>query len=169
MKNFKFFLVFVSVLALGFTFSSCSDDEENADIRDNMVGTYNYTSKSYLLVDDELQYTGSENDETGTFTVKKNDGNATTVDFYEGANLVFQGNKIVEAANGLAFDIPSQNYSEDGVTVTIVGYDYWDLSGTSYQGAYLTATKKIESAFIYSIEVEGVELVIVETFEGTKQ
>jgi len=166
MKNFKFFLVFVSVLALGFTFSSCSDDEENADIRDNVVGTYNFTVKSYTIENEELVLQGED---TGSLTVKKNEGNATTIDFYDGADLMFQGNKIVEAANGLAFDIPSQNYSEDGVTVTIVGYDYWDLSGTSYQGAYLTATKKIESAFIYSIEVEGVELVIVETFEGTKQ
>jgi len=166
MKNFKFFLVFVSVLALGFTFSSCSDDEENADIRDNVVGTYNFTVKSYTIENEELVLQGED---TGSLTVKKNEGNATTIDFYDGADLMFQGNKIVEAANGLAFDIPSQSYSADGVTVTMVGFDYWDLGGTTYQGAYLTATKKMQFAFVFSIEIEGVEAQVVTTFEGTKQ
>lgn len=149
--------------------SSCKEDDVVVDLRDNVVGTYNYNLKSYVFDGTNLTYLGADTDETGTMIVKKNATNAATLDFFEGAELQFQGNKIQEASNAVAFDIPSQTMTKDGITVDIRGFEYWDLGGTKYHGAYVTADKQISAAFQYTITVGGESVTFVATYEGTKQ
>lgn len=125
---------------------SCSEDEEVVitDVRDQSLGTYNYRIKFY----DENGAYVSGADEIGTFVVKKNTANDKTIDIEEGGEMFFKGNKIETASNGFTFDVPSQTTTDaDGVTITIIGYDGWDLAGTTYHGAYETVAKKITAYF----------------------
>ncbi len=154
------------------SFVGCSEEEEPivpVDIREAAAGTYNYTSKMYVVAGTALEYMGAETDETGTMIVKKNAANAATIDFFEGAELQFQGNKIAEATNGLVFDVPSQTMKDDGVTINITGYNYFELAGTKYHGAYITATKKIQAAFQFTAMVENVQMTFVIVYEAIKQ
>ncbi len=168
MRNLKVLFVLFLMVSSTIFMSSCSKDEA-ADIRDNVAGTFNYNMKLYTLDGTTLTYFGSTYDETGTMIVKKNESNSTTIDFYEGGVLEFQGTKIASASNGLVFDIPSQQRTDDGVTYTMSGYSYWDLAGTKYHGAYLTANKKVQIAFQFNATIDNVQYTFVAVYEGTKQ
>ena len=103
--------------------------------------------------------------------IKKNESNSSSIDFFEGGKLEFQGTKIEEASNGLAFDIPNQEMidKEDGSIINIEAYPSWDLGGTKYTGIYKTDEKKILISFkvIYSDSDVSEELFV--TYEATKQ
>lgn len=171
MKKLSFILALVVLASVSLFTTSCKKDEVDVvvDVRDDVIGTYNYVFKMYVFEGSSLTYLGADSDETGTMIVKKNEANAATIDFFEGAELQFQGNKIEEASNAIVFDIPSQTITENGVLVDIVGYEYWDFSGTKYHGAYMSADKKITAAFQFTVLVEDELLIFVATYEGTKQ
>jgi len=167
MKNFKV-LFFLFLVVSTILMSSCSK-KDDADIRDDVTGTYNYTLKMYNLVGGTATYLGASYDGTGTMIVKKNESNSTTLDFFEGGELAFQGTKIVAAGNGIAFDIPSQTIKEGTDTYSITGYNYWDLGGTKYNGAYIAANKKVQVAFQYTETVNNVQVTLIMVYEGIKQ
>lgn len=169
MRKINSFLM-VLMCSLSLFSASCSkDDDAKTDIRDNVVGTYNYTMKAYQLVGETLTYLGAELDQTGTMIVKKNTTSSTTIDMYEGGNLEFQCTKVAEASNGLVFDVASQTMTDPDGNINISGYEYWDLSGTKYHGAYISATKKLQIAFKYTTTRNGEQITIVAVYEGVKQ
>lgn len=163
MKKINYF----SMLALLFVssfFAACSKDEDAkpADLRTQVEGTYNYRLKYYDMSSGSPEYLGSEEDEIGTLIAKKNTKD-DMIDFMEGGELAFQGSKLAQANNGVAFDIPSQTMKDDDTTYTIVGYNGNEIGSTKYHGAYYTADKKVSIYFT----LEGYDLLMA--FEGTKQ
>lgn len=166
MTRFKMFLAFL--LAGTMFVSSCSKEDESSDLRDNVVGTFNYSVKMYVLNNNSLTYLGAEYDDSGTMIVKKNADNATSIDFFEGGEIMFKGTKIAGATNGIVFDVPSQTMTEDGESYTISGYENWDLGGTKYHGAYINATKKLQIAFKFSTVVDGTTVTAVMLFDAAK-
>ncbi|MFZ1806870.1 MAG: hypothetical protein WAU36_06605 [Cyclobacteriaceae bacterium] len=134
----KVLFLFLAVVAL-----SCSEDDP--DIRDQAVGTYNYTLKFYYLDGSTLEYLGSDFDDSGTMIVEKS--STSSLIFKEGGTEQLRAEKIAAASNGFSFDVPSQTYEDDDISVTISGYNGIELDGTKYHGGYFSATKKIEVYF----------------------
>ena len=157
--------VFLMLVVISTLFLACSKDETTVDIRTNVVGTYPYVAKQYKLVGSTLTYLGTDVDFTGTFVVKLNTASSNTIDIWEDGVKSFEGQKVLEATNGVVFDVPSQ--TADGTTIS--GYQYWNLGGTKYHGAYTTASKKLEIAYQYTAPISGVPTNIVAIIEGTKQ
>lgn len=136
---------------------SCSEDEV-ADVRDQALGTYTYTSKGYYLNGSTLVYIADT--DGGSFTVEKSTTNSDNVLIKEGGDTII-GEKIEEASNGFGFDV--DDFTDDGSVFT--GYDGFELSGTKYHGGYIASTKKF--TFYYKYTEDGVVYVIEIT--GTKR
>jgi hypothetical protein len=169
MNAFKLPLSIILIVFTAFL-SSCGDDKEPVDVRDDAMATYNYKTKYYYVnTNGDLEYTGSANDETGTFIVSK-----TTNGFEvkEGGNVIFKGEKVAAASNGFTFDIPSQSLTVDGDAFTVNGYDGVTLGTVEYNGLYDKTSKKLTGYFSTSaeIEIDGTVYEVELVFEviGTK-
>jgi hypothetical protein len=152
MKRFSLPLSIILIAFITFL-SSCSDEKEEVpvDPRDQAMATYNYRTKFYLVdTDGSLDYTGSGDDETGTFIVSK-----TTNGFEakEGGEVLFAGEKVAAASNGFTFDIPSQTISVDGVSFNVDGYDGVTLNGVKYNGMYEPGSDKMTAYFYADVQV----------------
>jgi hypothetical protein len=166
MKTFKsgflsgtFFLIALAP----FLFTSC--EEETTDLRDEVIGQYDYTLKIYDLVDDELVYLGDQEDHydiTGTMRVLGNT-DPDVLDFYDGNILMFHGINLKDAGNAIVFDIPEQEGWVGPVNVQIAGYNYWNVENSSYHGAFLFDDRSIEIAFSARIMDVDSGLVMVLT------
>jgi hypothetical protein len=138
------------LISFAFVLSACEKDEEEKakDVRDQAVGIYNYTLSLAFIDEDGTFIEIEEAEEQGTFTVKKNDSDNKKIDFFEDGKLVFSGSKIAEASNGFTFDIPEQTFENDDLgTITIAGFDMFELGTTRYNGVFYSADKKIQAAF----------------------
>ena len=165
MKNtFKnLLLLFVLIISL----SACSkdDDKDNTDIRDQAVGTYNYTLDVAYYEDGELQLLPDLSD-SGIFTVKKNESDSKMIDFAEDGKVFFSGSKIAAASNGFTFDVPSQIIEVDELgQIGIIGLNLVELGSTYYNGVYFNSEKKIHCFFQTTLSNEQVLLFEVEAIK----
>ncbi|OQX99198.1 MAG: hypothetical protein B6I24_03215 [Bacteroidetes bacterium 4572_128] len=151
MNFFKYLLIlflFTSLSILHLSYSKIKD------IRDNIVGAYNYYGKAFFIKDSLI--TPIPDGETkGIMIVKKNESNYSTIDFFQNGKLIFQATKIKEVNNILIFDIFNQEINdkedEDVKIYYIEAYNYWDLEGRKYSGFYDIIEKKIK----ISMEITG--------------
>jgi len=152
----------LSILILPFVLVSC--EEEGFDLRDQMLGYYNYELKAYINTDDELLYIGDQPghyDVTGTAQLLKNPDYYDMIDFWEGSDLLFQGMDIKENDNSITFDIPLQEFWVGPVPVTVRGYDYWNVNDIPYHGAFLYKDQSVEIGFAAEIMDIGSDLVLI--------
>jgi hypothetical protein len=132
---------FIVFALLAFVLFNCSDDDEDKDIRDQAVGTYNYKTKSYYIENGQLVYTGSEYDVTGTVIVSKT---SSGFEVKEGGDVLYAGEKVAEASNGFTFDVKTQTVNDPDLgSITFEGYDGYSLNSVKYNGAYITNDKKL--------------------------
>ncbi len=155
-----------AMLSAVLIFSGCSEDDP-VDVRDQAMGTYNYTMDIYVLNGSSL--IPLELQETGTVIASKT---AQGFEVKEGGEIAFVGSKIAEASNGFTFDIETQTVDVDGQTVTVEGYDGVELGSVKYNGFYDSSKKELIGYFQFDaiLEVEGdeFEVTIVIKFTGKK-
>jgi len=78
------------------------------------------------------------------------------IDFYEDDELLFQGEHIRDAGNAIVFDVPLQEGWVGPLPVQVSGYDYWEVDGSMYHGAYLTQDQQVEIGFsAYIMDVDS--------------
>lgn len=151
-------------MAAAVVLSSCSK-KEDTDLRDDMVGSYKYKATAYILGTMAIHETTE-----GTLDVVKHASDNKAIDFKEKGELMFRGNKLEAAANGVVFDIVPQTFRDsDGDTFTIEGIDHIVLGTAKYHGAYFSSTKKIEAAFKMKFTIENEEVDGIMVFECTKR
>lgn len=132
------------------------------DTRDQSVGTYSGTFKTYSPTDVLVS--------TNPIAVKvsKNSADNSRIDAYDPTDptaLMFYGKNIKEVGTtGFGFDAPKQLEDVDGY---VVGYKRNTIGATMYDGTYTAATKKLVVSFkLY--DVSNAYLGYVD-FELTKQ
>ncbi|WP_375559058.1 hypothetical protein ACE193_15120 [Bernardetia sp. OM2101] len=165
--NFLYLLLFIS----SFLFlSSCDKDEDPKDLRDDIVGTYNYRIKFYET-QQGFGYLGSEYDAAGTMIATKGTGTIDNevIQFKEGGELLFTAVKFKEDNDGIAFDLVNDTDIVEGQNVTITGVNKINLNNVDYHGAYFYNSKKVNAAQQVSYLSDGVPVTIVADIEATKQ
>lgn len=155
MKRILFAALMATVLV---GFNSCEKEEEK-NVAEEGVGTYDVTMKFFLEKDKQLIKSPDLEDETGMAYVTL-DGENLKVDL-EGD--IIRLVKIKEVSNGFSFDVEDFVTVEDGVTYTMKGYKGFELDGdkTGYDGAYITATKTLE--FYYELPREDFYEMIIQS------
>ena len=154
----------LSILILPFVFVSC--EEESLDLRDEVLGYYNYEIKAYIDTGEELVYIGDEPghyDVTGTALLAKSPDYIDMIDFWDGPDLLFQGIDLQENDNTISFDIPLQEFWVGPVPVTVRGYDNWNVNGVPYHGAYIYEDEIIEIGMYAEVMDIGTDLVLIFT------
>jgi hypothetical protein len=155
-------------LCLALCLMGCKKEETTptpqpaTDTRDQSVGTYSGTFKTYNPTDVLVS--------TDPIAVKvsKNSANNSRIDAYDPTDptaLVFYGINIKAAGTaGFGFDAPKQLEDLDGY---VIGYKKNTIAATMYDGTYTAATKKLVVSFkLY--DLSNVYLGYVD-FELTKQ
>ncbi len=154
----------LSILILPFVLVSC--EEETLDLRDEILGYYDYDIKAYIDTGEELVYIGDEPghyDVTGTALVAKNPDYNDMIDFWDGPDLLFQGMDLQENDNTISFDIPLQEFWAGPVPVVIRGYDNWNVNGVPYHGAYIYKDEVIEIGMLAEVMDIESDLVLIFT------
>ncbi len=142
MKSLNLF----TFLLLGFlvVFSSCSDDEVEPDLRENIVG--NYMGMATMNTGFSTENTMS----SISVTKDSNDKSRVLVNF-DGVNLY--ANDISEVSNGYVFNFPSQRVTVDGRSLTFSGNNGFEVSGAFYHGVFNKDDKRLQfEAMISSSE-----------------
>ncbi|MCK9325640.1 MAG: hypothetical protein M0P69_09105 [Bacteroidales bacterium] len=143
--------------------SSCEKD--NSDLRDYVVGQYEYEVKLYVESGDDLVYIGDDPglyDLTGSMRVIKSSSTPGAVDFYDGNAFMFTGIDFKDTGNAVVFNIPDQEAWIGPVNVQVTGYDdYWEVGHTGYQGAYLFDDDMLEIAFTAWVMDASTGLVMI--------
>ena len=162
MKKFKFLFTML-LLATMAGFSSCSDDEDDVDVREQAIGNYSFTTSIY--VEDEgklvsfaselsdlgealgIEFKESDFQFTGTATVSKSGDSKILIkeDGADGDQWIL--NNIKEASNGFVFDVDATTIDD----VQFTNYSGYQLEGETktYGGGYIATNKKLEF-YIYS-------------------
>lgn len=155
-------LLVLTIIPASMLFSSCEDS--NYDLRNELVGSYEYEIKAYIDNGDELIYIGNDEghyDITGTTQVRKSTQYSDVIEFYDGVNFLFEGERIRETDNSIVFDIPNQEFWLGAVPVTLRGLDYWNVGANSYHGAYLYNDESVEIAFAAEVMDVSSDLVLL--------
>ncbi len=168
-KKVKFgkYLV-LSILILPFVLVSC--EEESIDLRNDLLGFYDYEIKAYIDTGDELVYIGDQEghyDVTGVAQLTKSIDYTDMIDFWDGSDLLFEGVDLKQNDNSVTFDIPLQEFWAGPVPVTVRGYDNWNVNGIPYHGAYLYRDEMIEIGMF--AEVMDIESDLVLIFNAWRQ
>lgn len=130
-----FSLESVVIYGLLFSMVACSEDEEAQDVRDQAVGTYNYTAKLYEIEpgNGTLEYLGPNSDHQGSFTLTKTDQG---LEAKEGRVVLFRGSKVTPTTNGFGFEIDIQDVLRFGLMTSIKGYKGVALGSVKYHGGF---------------------------------
>jgi len=155
-------LLILTILPFTMLFSSC--EVVSFDLRNELVGSYDFEIKAYIDDGEQLIYIGDENglyDITGTTQVLKNPQYSDVIDFYDGGELLFQGERIRETDNSIVFDIPIQEFWLGAIPVTLRGINYWDVGDESYHGAYIFNDESVEIAFAAEVMDVSSDLVLL--------
>ena len=154
--------LFLSVLIFPFLLLSC--EEESIDLRDQMLGIYDYELKAYIDTGDDLLYIGDQEghyDVTGTCRIKKNPEYNDMIDFWDGSEILFQGQNLRENDNSITFDIPLQEFWAGPVPVTVRGWDYWNVNDIPYHAAFIYRDKSVEIGFAAEVMDVQSDLVLI--------
>lgn len=160
----------VVLLLFGTILLSLNSCEEgySPDLRDELVGYYDYTVQVYDLIDGEMVYLGDQPglyDVTGEMRVRKNYQYTDMIDFYDGEELMFQGENVRDAGNAIVFDIPLQEGWIGPLPLQVAGYDYWEVNSQMYHGAYFFNDESIEIGFsAYVMDVNSGLVMVLTAF-----
>lgn len=152
------------VAAVPLLFTACTD--ENNDLRDEIIGQYDYTVKIYAEDGPDLVYLGDDDDNyniSGTMRVTKDAGDPDGLDFYDGNIIMFYGTNVMDAGNAIVFDVPDQEAYIGPTKVLIAGYQYWDVNSSTYDGAFIYNDESVEVAFTARIQNADTGLVMILT------
>lgn len=157
----------LTLLALLIIPTSC-EDEFDQDLRDYLVGYYDFTVQIFDNIDGELVYLGDQPglyDINGEMLVKKSYSYRDMIEFYDGDVLMFEGENIRDAGNAIVFDIPLQEGWIGPVPVQIDGFEYWEVDQSYYHGAYLFDDESIEIGFsAYVMDVNSGLVMVLTAF-----
>ena len=170
MKKFNY-LYFLFVIFVSLFLSSCDKEEDIVDLRDDIVGTYNYNVKFYetqqgigYLRDDDI---------SGVMIATKS-GNDRVI-FKVGNEVIFTINKLkartgrLATQNGITFDLVSETDYIKGQNVKVVGDHRIDFNGIKYQGAYYSSLGKLKVSQKVSYLIDRFPVTVVAMVEATKQ
>ena len=122
------------MLALAFTFTSCSSEEEETpaptDMRDQSVGSYT----------GNIVYEVPMSSEPTSFTIAK--GSAESTLALDWSGTVIRCQKVVAMNNGIVLDMVEYSKIIDGDYYTYKGSSRLDLEGVFYDGQYDNNTNK---------------------------
>ena len=135
MKRIFYSVAILAATMIGFT--SCDEEDEKVDIKEQAVGDYNVTVQYYMYDNSgkELESFGDADKGSGSVAIN---GDALKLTYDGDAyNLV----KIAEASNGFTFDVEDLTATEDGKTYTLTGYNAYELKSndgksTKYNGVF---------------------------------
>lgn len=142
--------------------SSC--DPASFDVRDHIVGSYDYEIKAYIDNGDELVYIGDEEglyDVVGTCQIKKSFEYGDAIDIWDGGEIILQGFNVRETDNSIVFDMELQEYWLGAIPVTVRGIEYWELGNSMYHGAYLFHDESVEIALAADVMDVTSDLVLL--------
>lgn len=145
------------------TFTSCSKEETTnpvaTDVRDQALGSYNFTIQSNLLNSDgSITAVG---DPSSPAVLKLEKGNSNTILFNDNNGVTqISGSKIATANNGFTFDISEQTFD----SLTITGWNGVTLGSVKYHGYYNSSTKNV--VFYGKFTKDGIDGVL--RFSGNK-
>lgn len=143
MKKLIYSVAMLAATMIGFT--SCEEEEEKVDVRDQAIGNYNVKINYYISDGKSWDNSGIDPDtDTGVASI---DGNniKLTIDGDD-----FKLVKIAEASNGFTFDVEDAVCTEDGITYTLKGYNGFELvskkdgTSTKFSGGFFSDTKTLK-------------------------
>lgn len=143
MKKILYSVALLAATMIGFT--SCDEEEEKVDVRDQAIG--NYDVKINYFISDGKTWDNSDftpDTETGVASID-GDNIKLTID---GEN--FKLVKIAEASNGFTFDVEDVVCTEDGTTYTLKGFNGFELvskkdgKSTKFSGGFFSDTKTLK-------------------------
>ena len=152
-------LTLTTIIAL---FSSC--EEGNFDVRDHIIGNYDFEIKAYIDNGDELVYMGDDEglyDVTGTCKARKSMEFGDVIEFWDGEEFLFEGQNVRETDNSIVFDMELQEYWLGAIPVTVRGVEYWEVGNHSYHGAYLYNDESVEIALAAEVMDVSSDLVLL--------
>lgn len=170
MKKIRFMLAMLLIVATAIGFTSCGDDDEDVDVRDQAVGNYSGKINYYYLVDGALTTVPDvESTSIPTATVSKEGSQALLLNV--DGDLIKLA-KVTAASNGFVFDFDGdiKITDDDNEVITLSGYNGFkltstDASATSYHGGYING--KLE--FFAQGTVEGFAQKVILEFSLTKK
>gem|GEM_PF-1993497 len=134
------------LMLIPFSLISCSDDTidaapaTQADIRDQIVGTYTYVNTA-------LRYSNNTTDEyIGIIKIEKSTINNAII-FFEDEEVLAIGVKLESASNGVVFDLEDKGQYFDDLTIEYKGVDIIDIDGIKYDGVYKTPENEVSISF----------------------
>lgn len=131
----KFLNIFFLVVLAGLATVGCSsDDEVIADRRQMAVGSYQYTSTTFMA-------DGSQHTLTGQVSISKRGENQLTVRL-DGTDFV--GAKLHSDDTGIVFDLEPQTlYDDDGDAFIMFGVPGFEIDQVQYHGFYDDSTGEL--------------------------
>ena len=135
--------------ACAFSFNACSEDDEDVDVRDQAIGTYDTTIEMGYVLEDKIYplstvlsdlSEGEVEDvlnETFTATLAKSGNNLTFSSLEDNDSFVFYN--IEAASNGFTFDVEDYELKDEDMKLNLKGYDGASLGSTLYNGLYSTS------------------------------
>ena len=133
------------ILALPLFFISCNDEDEKPDLATQVSGTYNYKLEVYIENGSQLEYLGTDFDDTGTAIVSKT---SSGIEMKEGGEVLLTGSNLAASRDGVVFHIETQTIEVDGQEVVVRGYNGVDMEGEKYNAIYESSPKEL-SAYMY--------------------
>lgn len=134
-----------AILLLPVLFVSCKEEDEKPDPASQVSGTYNYKLEIYIENGSQLEYLGSQFDDSGTVTVSKT---SSGIEVKEDGEVLLTASDLKAAAKDIVFDIETQTVNVDGEDVVVRGYDGVEKEGVKYNGIYESASRKL-TAYMY--------------------
>jgi hypothetical protein len=150
-------LAFVAI-----SFSSCTKDEEKpVDVRDQLIGTF----KGNLTATNSTTVTLA----TDFLATKSNDGVTLTEITTSLNKLIIKLTSVTKSNDGCGFTIVSQSNTYSSGTITFNGTKNYMIGTSRFDGAYLSANKRIEFRAVGTTSSGGRTFPISFSYVGTKQ
>lgn len=168
MKIFNY--LYLSLLFFSFLFlSSCEKEEDTIDLREEIIGTYDYRVKFYET-HQGIGYLGADQDGYGTMiaTKKGND----KVEFKVDNEILFTAvgfKDRPERPTGISFDLVDDSDVVEGQNVKVVGDYRIDFNGINYQGVYYPTSNELKMAQKVTYLIDRFPVTVVAITEAKKQ
>jgi len=164
LKN-RFAAGLILLIALApFAFTGCTND--NPDLRDEIVGEYDYLVKIYSIAPDgTLVYLGNQGDNydiEGTMRITKGAG-IDMLDFWDGNVRMFYAENLIDKGDAIVFDVLRQEGWIGPVNVQISGFDEIQSGSSLYHGAFFFDDESVEIGFSARVMDVDTGLVMVLT------
>jgi hypothetical protein len=145
-------------------FTACTD--ENVDLRDDIIGEYDYLVEIYSLnPDGTLEYLGNKGDNydiEGTMRVTKGAG-LDMLDFWDGNVRMFYAENLIDKGDAIVFDVLEQEGWIGPVNIQISGFDDIQSGSSYYHGAFFYDDESVEIGFSARVMDVDTGLVMILT------